>query len=147
MVFSTANSSFIFDRLRRSMRLWAVFLAIFLPAALVVDGCFFLPPATAADAASVPSVAVFLAPGPDLAVGFSAAASDVSPSTSFLSCFLGFMCMIFRDLVGGGGSANSLSFAVDGGRFEREGCDTLVSVGDASRGASGIAGGGNSNDI
>lgn len=41
-LFSTANSSFIFERRRRSMRLCAVFLAIFLPAALVADGCFLL---------------------------------------------------------------------------------------------------------
>jgi hypothetical protein len=39
--FSTANSSFILDRLLRSIKLWAVFLAIFRPAALVAEGCFF----------------------------------------------------------------------------------------------------------
>ncbi len=44
MPFSTANSSFILDLLRLSMRLWAVLLAIFLPAALVADGCFLLLP-------------------------------------------------------------------------------------------------------
>lgn len=42
MPFSTANSSFILDRRRRSIKLCAVFLAIFRPAALVADGCFFL---------------------------------------------------------------------------------------------------------
>lgn len=36
------NSSFILDRLRRSIRLWAVLRAIFRPAALVALGCFFL---------------------------------------------------------------------------------------------------------
>lgn len=41
----TANSSFIFDLRRRSMMLWAVFLAIFLPAALVADGSFLFVPA------------------------------------------------------------------------------------------------------
>lgn len=45
MPLSTANSSFILLRLRRSMRLCAVFLAIFRPAALVALGCFFLPAA------------------------------------------------------------------------------------------------------
>lgn len=42
--FRTANSSFIFDRRRRSIKLWAVFRAIFRPAALVAEGCFFLDP-------------------------------------------------------------------------------------------------------
>jgi len=39
MFLSTANSSFIFERLRRSMMLWAVLRAILRPAALVDDGC------------------------------------------------------------------------------------------------------------
>lgn len=39
--FSTPNSSFIFDRRRLSMTLWAVFLAILLPAWPVELGCFF----------------------------------------------------------------------------------------------------------
>ena len=42
MPFKVANSSFIFDLLLRSITLWAVFLAIFLPAALVEVGCFFV---------------------------------------------------------------------------------------------------------
>lgn len=33
--FSTPNSSFILNLLRRSIKLWAVFLAIFLPTAVV----------------------------------------------------------------------------------------------------------------
>jgi hypothetical protein len=41
MLFSRANSSFILLRLRLSIRLWAVFRAIFRPAALVALGCFF----------------------------------------------------------------------------------------------------------
>ena len=40
MSLRTPNSSFIFDRRRRSMIEWAVFLAIFLPAAEVAEGCF-----------------------------------------------------------------------------------------------------------
>lgn len=43
MSLSTPNSSFIFDRLRLSMIECAVFLAIFLPAADVAEGCFLLP--------------------------------------------------------------------------------------------------------
>ena len=42
MDLRTANSSFIFDRLRRSITLCAVFLAIFFPAALVALGIFLL---------------------------------------------------------------------------------------------------------
>ena len=59
MSFKTANSSFILDLRRRSIRLCAVFLAIFRPAALEADGCFFFagPASLAAGAA-----AVFLAP-------------------------------------------------------------------------------------
>jgi hypothetical protein len=53
MLLRTANSSFIFDLLRRSIKLWAVFLAIFLPAALVAEGCFLLVPAAPAGAGVV----------------------------------------------------------------------------------------------
>lgn len=59
MSFKTANSSFILDLRRRSMRLCAVFLAIFRPAALVADGCFFFVCATSFAAGTA---AVFLAP-------------------------------------------------------------------------------------
>ena len=91
MSFKTPNSSFIFDRRRRSMREWAVLRAIFLPATLVELGCFLLA---------------------DVVVGYT---------TPFLSTFLefggevegcvltgpGFIWMILRDLVGGGGSEKS----------------------------------------
>ena len=40
MSFSTANSSFILDLRRLSIRLWAVFLAALRPAALVAEACF-----------------------------------------------------------------------------------------------------------
>ena len=41
MAFKVPNSSFIFDLRLLSITLWAVFLAIFLPATLVELGCFF----------------------------------------------------------------------------------------------------------
>ena len=41
MAFKVPNSSFIFDPRLLSITLWAVFLAIFLPATLVELGCFF----------------------------------------------------------------------------------------------------------
>lgn len=50
--FRVENSSFIFDLRRRSIKLCAVFLAIFRPAALVALGCFFLEPAGAAPLAA-----------------------------------------------------------------------------------------------
>jgi hypothetical protein len=63
---------------------------------------------------------------------------------------LGFICIIFRDLVGGGGSANSFSFSfVDAAavvaelrRLVRDG--GFVSVGDTIRGSLVSAGGGSS---
>lgn len=101
--FNTANSSFILDLRRRSMRLCAVFLAIFLPAALVADGCFFFPtplPVAAACAgacAEAGSAAAFPPPLPDAFLGVALAGAS--------SSFLGFIWMIFLDLVGGGGSS------------------------------------------
>lgn len=88
----TPNSSFILDLRRRSIKLCAVFLAIFLPATLVADGCFLL--------LGVPCA--LLVP------------SFVSvPSSSNLSSAWprGFICMIFLERVGGGGSVK-LSFAI-----------------------------------
>lgn len=93
--FSTANSSFIFDRRRRSIRLCAVFLAIFRPAALDVEGCFFFDPAGAVD---------FEAGVALTGVGGLAAAS---------SWARGFICIIFRDRVGGGGRAKASFCAAD----------------------------------
>lgn len=98
MLFNTLNSSFIFDLRRRSMRLWAVFLAIFLPAALVADGCFFFdPPAGDCVAAEPPVAAAFALPGPFAVLG---------AVMSFPSWERGFTWMIFRDRVGGGGREN-----------------------------------------
>lgn len=87
MSFSTPNSSFIFDLRRRSMRLWAVLRAIFFPATLVELGCF---------------LGVVLAdPPPRLPVG---PAGDV-PEGVLVGP--GFIWMILRDLVGGGGREKS----------------------------------------
>lgn len=44
MSFKVANSSFILERRRRSIKLCAVFRAILRPAADVALGCFFLDP-------------------------------------------------------------------------------------------------------
>lgn len=98
MSLSTPNSSFILDRLRRSIRLCAVFLAILRPAAVVpAVADFLLLPAFAADLVSPV----------DTAFDTSAAegASCAQP--------LGFICMILRDLVGGGGSAKSSLLMTD----------------------------------
>lgn len=96
MSFNTPNSSFIFDLLRRSITEWAVFLAIFFPAALVELGGF-LP---GVDVLFLPA---FLETGrgvgglPDSWAGFA----------------LGFICIILRDRVGGGGSEKSAFVMVD----------------------------------
>lgn len=81
--FKTPNSSFILDLLRRSIKLWAVFLAILRPATLVAEGCFFL------------------------AGAFVVAVLELSANGSGCSsgCSLGFIWMIFRERVGGGGRA------------------------------------------
>ena len=102
MFLSTANSSFILLRRLLSIRLWAVFLAILRPAALVALGCFFLPLSVAApEPADLPALAAPLAPDfpESLAEGDSAASSWAR----------GFIWIIFLDLVGGGGRANDVS--------------------------------------
>jgi hypothetical protein len=71
----TANSSFIFDLRRRSMRLWAVFLAIFLP----------------------------VEPVPVVLLG---AVFEFDAGVSGLGSSRGFIWMILRERVGGGGRAN-----------------------------------------
>lgn len=91
MAFKVPNSSFIFDLRLLSITLWAVFLAIFLPATLVELGCFF------------PAVAVTLEDAGGLLfelfepcwVGVLADCSE--------GCGFGFIWMMVRDLVGGGG--------------------------------------------
>lgn len=88
MLFNVANSSFIFDLLLLSMTLWAVFLAILLPATLVALGCFLL--------FALEPDAGFLSVNfePDREVGLG-----VFP----VCCDFGFICMIVRERVGGGG--------------------------------------------
>ena len=83
MSFRTPNSSFIFDLRRLSMRLWAVLRAIFFPATLVRLGCFL--------------GVVFAEDPPRLPVG----PVGESPKAVFVGP--GFIWMILRDRVGGGG--------------------------------------------
>jgi hypothetical protein len=88
MSFKTPNSSFILDLLRRSIKLCAVFRAILRPATLVEDGCFFL-----GVAAAVFPTGTF--------------EESLKGSTTSSGCPRGFIWIIFRDLVGGGGKAKA----------------------------------------
>jgi hypothetical protein len=88
MLFKTPNSSFILDLLRRSIKLCAVLRAIFRPATLVEDGCFLF---VGVDALFPPNVFVLSLKG----------------STACSGCPRGFIWIIFRDLVGGGGKAKA----------------------------------------
>lgn len=116
--FRTANSSFIFDLRRLSIKLWAVFLAIFRPAALVAEGCFFLDnEAWLADTKGVVVVvfaaaaaAAIAATAPLIEVGGIFAAAD---GLDDVSSVRGFIWMILRDLVGGGGKAKVSFWAAD----------------------------------
>lgn len=113
MLLSRANSSFILLLLLRSIKLWAVLRAIFLPAALVALGCFFFvvdsplaeaPPAPAP--ASDPGAAVLAA------AAFPAARADdsfVEAEAAAVSWVRGFIWMIFLERVGGGGRAKVFS--------------------------------------
>jgi hypothetical protein len=113
-LLSTANSSFILDRRRRSIRLCAVFRAIFLPAALVADGCLRFVPAVAA-VVECPAAAAPL-PLPPL----PAAAFELLDGASPLACSSrGFIWMILRERVGGGGSANCSLGAAEWAADER----------------------------
>lgn len=97
MSFKVANSSFILDLRRRSIRLCAVFRAIFRPAALVALGCFFL------EAAGDALLAEFLlveSLDDDLAAVEAGLGED---------WVLGFIWMILRVRVGGGGRSKSSS--------------------------------------
>ncbi len=99
MLLRTANSSFILDLLLLSIKLWAVFLAIFLPAALVAEGCFLLDPAAAAVVVGVAGPLV-------LDVAPAVALAPAAEASAVLS-LRGFICMILRFRVGGGGRAKS----------------------------------------
>ena len=88
IAFKVPNSSFIFDLRLLSITLWAVFLAIFLPATLFELGCFF------------PAVVVVLEdflfePLVPCCIGVLDDSSE--------GCGFGFIWMMVRDLVGGGG--------------------------------------------
>lgn len=91
MSFNVPNSSFILDRRRRSIRLCAVLRAILRPAALVALGCFLL----------------------EFDVGGIASSELCEPLTfSLVLVFegdFGFIWMILRVLVGGGGKSKSSS--------------------------------------
>jgi hypothetical protein len=130
--FKTENSSFILDLRRRSMRLCAVFLAIFRPAALEADGCFFFT----GPASLVAATAAFF-----FALGVLAELlPSVAGSAGFFSSWaLGFIWMILRDLVGGGGRAKLGSLFVAAGADGRR-LDLTASLGCILNGALGEAG-------
>ena len=91
--FNVPNSSFILDRRRRSIKLCAVLRAILRPAALVALGCFLL----------------------EFDVGLGTRSSELCEPLAVslvLGAFegdFGFIWMILRVLVGGGGKSKSSS--------------------------------------
>lgn len=92
MSFNTPNSSFIFDRRLRSIKLCAVLRAILRPAAVVPAlFCFLLLPVGAAWGCALAAVC----------------GADTAGVASCCSSSRGFIWMILRDLVGGGGSVKS----------------------------------------
>ena len=91
IAFKVPNSSFIFDLRLLSITLWAVFLAILLPATLVELGCFF--PAVAG--ALEDNEGFLCEPLEPCCVWVLAESSE--------DCGFGFIWMMVRDLVGGGG--------------------------------------------
>jgi hypothetical protein len=114
MLFSKANSSFILLRLRLSIRLWAVFLAILRPAALVALGCFFLDSPLAE---ALPAPAPDSEPGAEF-LALAAAALPPALAVSLVEVELppdswprGFIWIIFLERVGGGGRANVVPLA------------------------------------
>lgn len=121
MLFSTANSSFILDRRRRSIRLWAVFLAAFLPAALVgPELCFRLLPEELVDVVAVEPL------GP--ATGVTGRVSS-----------RGFIWMILRERVGGGGNSKASFNVLAAEELFRRGLAMSLSLVEPGK-----AGGGNS---
>lgn len=95
MSLRTPNSSFIFDRLLRSIKLCAVLRAILRPAAVdAVPTCFFL----------LVLLVCTLAVALPMAWGDLLRGNDVA---SLRSLSFGFICMILRERVGGGGNAKS----------------------------------------
>ena len=104
MSFKTANSSFIFDLRLRSMTLWAVFRAIFFPAALVELGCFLPDVPFVTGAATAP----FL-----LLVRLGTFDCGATACGCSFCCDAGSIWIILRERVGGGGSSK-VDFAVAG---------------------------------
>lgn len=96
MSLRVANSSFIFDLRRRSIKLCAVLRAIFRPAALVALGCFFLE----FEGAALLAEAL-------LALSFVEALLLGGAAGLGWFWVLGFIWMILRVRVGGGGRLNS----------------------------------------
>ncbi len=125
---STPNSSFIFDLRLRSMTECAVFLAIFFPAALVKLGCFLLAGVDAVEegAAFLPAV-------------FGAGFGLCGPPESSLCFGFGFIWMILRERVGGGGREKSALVMVD--------CECRVPAEFLLLPVAAIAGGGRRKDI
>lgn len=109
MLLRTANSSLILLRRLLSIRLWAVFLAILRPAALVALVCFFFPPWAPLASPTVLLLlvaAVFAVPADPLAPALPESLESLADEDSTeASCVRGFIWMIFLDLVGGGGRA------------------------------------------
>lgn len=140
--FSTPNSSFIFERLRRSIRLCAVFRAILRPAALLELGVLRLGLSTAVVTVDLLFLRAFVL----LELLFS--------SKSFSR---GFIWMILRERVGGGGSVKSSfpgrDWEVEARRRE-EFCSNLVDSGEEGGGKEDMvelrllvnAGGGSANE-
>lgn len=115
MFLRVENSSFILDRRRRSIKLWAVFRAILRPAALVALGCcFFLKEEeeTAVDVEALEEflVVVSLADAEEADVLFALPLDAAGPvDLDDVVCVLGFIWMILRARVGGGGRSRSSS--------------------------------------
>ena len=106
MSFKTANSSFIFDLRLRSMTLWAVFRAIFFPAALVELGCFLPDAPFVAGAAAAPFLLL-------VRLGTFACGADACDCSFDCCCDAGSIWIILRERVGGGGNSK-VDFAVAG---------------------------------
>lgn len=113
MPLSTANSSFIFDRLRRSIRLCAVLRACFRPAVLDAEACFFFEPAAPAGSnVAVVASAVFEVVAVAAAAALAAASLEAAAFSALLtSCPRGFIWIILRVRVGGGGRAKASFWA------------------------------------
>ena len=102
ILFNTANSSFILNLLLRSINECAVFRAVLRVAAVGFVGCTACCGAVAVAATTV----AFFRP-PPFVFPFVIAVAVVFDSATIASGF-GFICIIFLDLPGGGGSVTLL---------------------------------------